>query len=186
MVQPMYTMKSYDLTQLNSRDNWLMYKKTHILAEYHHRVKRDRDFLLTDFLKNISGSVLSIDSFFPAEYWYEFVSAKTFCQSPKPIFINHYSEIQISNQVDCVVALGQELFRYKTVAECITLMQYLQTFKAQSMFVCVPDRFIQYHRLKYSKFQIVDQILDACDLKQVDSVVDNTRGAMYLWIQSKI
>lgn len=189
MVQPMRIIKSYDQLvpgSISSRNSWMMYKKTHILAEYHHRIKRNRDFFLTDFLKNISGNVLSIDSCFPTKHWYEFVSAKAFCQSSGPIFIDHYSQIQPSDQVDCVVALGQQLLRYKTVEECITLIQHLQTLKAQSMFICIPTRFIQYHRLKYSNSQIVDQILDGCNLQQVDSIVDNSRGSIYLWTQTKI
>ena len=120
------------------RDNWFKYKQIHILANQYYKIKRGRNFLLTNFLKNITGTTVSIDSFFPGDVIYEFGQAKTFWPTmfnTTPIFIEDYREIPTVDTFDTVVVLGQLLFRYKTVDECIQQLTYLKKLMQGSMTV---------------------------------------------------
>jgi hypothetical protein len=181
-------MKFYDSRKLNWRNSWFMYKKTHVLAEQHYKIKRGREFFLSEFLKNITGTSLSIDSFYPGTINYEFEHAIPFWSAmfdTTPTFIGDYRDINTDLVVDNVVALGQQLFRYKTITECIEQLIYLKKFTKKFMFVCLPIQTIQYHRLAYSKTQIIDHILAESNLQQIDMVADSQYNNVYLWIMIK-
>lgn len=182
-------MKFYDSRELNWRNSWLMYKKTHVLAEQYYKIKRGREFLLSPFLKNITGTSMSIDSFYPGTVTYEFENAKSFWPTlfnSNPIFVGDYGDIDTDQKFDNIVALGQQLLRYNTVTECIERLLYLKKFMKQYMFVCLPMQTLQYHRLKYSDRQIIDSILDKTELEQIDIVVDFKYNNSYLWLRAKI
>lgn len=181
-------MKSYDSRKLDCRHSWFMYKKSHVLAEHHYKIKRGRAFFLTDFLKNITGTSLSIDSFYPGTANYEFEHAIPFWSvmfDTAPAFIGDYRDIKIDLVFDNVIALGQQLFRYKTISECIDQLIYLKKFTKKFIFVCLPIQTLQYHRLAYCRTQIIDHILAESNLQQIYIVGDPQYNNLYLWTMIK-
>ena len=181
-------MKFYDSRNLNCRHSWMMYKKSHILAEQYYKIKRGREFLLSNFLKNITGTTLSIDNFFPGTVSYEFENARSFWSTlfdTNPNFIGNYRDIDTSHKFDAVIALGQQLFRYKTFDESVEQLTYLKQFTKKSMFVCLPIQTLQYHRLKYSESQITNSIITEAGLQKVDSISDLVYNTIYIWLTIK-
>jgi hypothetical protein len=189
ILQPMPTMKSYDSRQLNCRHSWMMYKMTHVLAAQYHRIKRGREFFLSDFMKNISGTSICIDNFLPGTVSYEFENARTFWTKffdTTPIFIGSCFDIDATQTFDNVVSLGEQLFRYKTIDESVQQLIHLKSMAKKSIFVCFPIQTMQYHRLKYSKVQTVDLLLQQAGLEKIDSISDAQFSNIYLWTKPKI
>ena len=163
--------------------NWRTYKKTHRLAQQYYRIrKNNKEHLLNVTLKYVvPGTTVSVDSFSPAlcqvidvdksfehsyvwNFWH-----RAFEKYPVE-YVDTILDLPTQSAYNNVINLGSHMFKYKDLENILKNILHLCKLAqcGGTVICCLPMLLIQYHRLKYSKQQFVEQIIECLKPYGVD------------------
>lgn len=155
--------------------NWRTYKKTHLLAQQYYRIRKNNKEHLLDLARVYvtPGTTVSVDSFSPAlsqvlsidksfehsyvwNFWH-----RAFKKYPVE-YVDTILDLPTQIVYNNVINLGSHMFKYKDLENIIKNILHLckLAHSGGTVICCLPMLLIQYHRLKYSKQQFVEQIIE--------------------------
>ena len=168
MSEPIIQTTKFD--QITDQDFLLeMYIKDHPAINFYDNAEQANqitNFVVESCVQN--GTTVAIDSFLinhatlAIDDYYEFDSYKNLkffeniiCQGIFSIY-----NIPTIKKYDNVIAIGHQSFKYMTVEQYVSMVEYLLKITTDSgnLVICLPKLHFQYHRLRYKPQEIISQI----------------------------